>query len=62
MIENELKIRKDTLADVKLHSGLSTELEDILRPVPNKKIFKYPYKVWFYYVIGEPKKEKGFRS
>lgn len=62
LIENELKIRKDTLADVKLHSGLSTELEDILRPVPNKKIFKYPYKVWFYYVIGEPKKEKGFRS
>ncbi len=62
LIGNELKIRKDTTAPVKMHSGLDDELEELLRPVPNKVIFGFPYKVWFYYLMGEPKKEKGLRQ
>lgn len=62
LIGNELKIKTDTLAPVKTHSGLDTELEELLRPAPNKTIFGFPYKVWFYYLAGEPKKEKGLRN
>lgn len=64
LIENKLKVSKDTLTDVRMHSGLSTELEEILRPLPNKTLLftNYPFKVWFYYVIGEPKREKGLRN
>ncbi|MEO6491101.1 MAG: BamA/TamA family outer membrane protein [Ferruginibacter sp.] len=31
-------------------------------PKRNKFLFGQPYKVWFWYVIGEPNKEKGFRG
>ena len=31
-------------------------------PKPNKFLFGQPYKVWWWYVIGEPKKEKGLKS
>lgn len=62
LIGNDLKIKKDTLAPVSLHSGLEVELEDLLRPAANKTILGFPYKVWFYHLLGEPKREKGFRS
>jgi len=32
------------------------------KPRSNKFILGQPYKVWFWYVIGEPKREKGFRA
>jgi outer membrane protein assembly factor BamA len=41
---------------------LDEQLKTIIRPIPNSTIFGFPYKVWFYYVVGEPKKEKGMRS
>ncbi len=31
-------------------------------PKPNKFLFGQPYKVWFWYVIGEPKREKGLKA
>lgn len=31
-------------------------------PKPNKFLFGHPYKVWWWYKIGEPKKEKGLKS
>ena len=31
-------------------------------PKPNKFLLGQPYKVWFYYKIGEPKREKGLRA
>ena len=41
-------------------------MKDILklaaRPKPNKFLLGQPYKVWFWYVIGQPKREKGFRA
>lgn len=38
------------------------QLVTIIRPIPNKTIFKFPYKVWLYYVLGEPKKKKSPRK
>ena len=32
------------------------------RPNANKYIFGFPYKVWMWYAIGEPKREKGIKS
>lgn len=43
-------------------SGLEGQLEGMLRPAPNATLFGFPYKVWFYYLLGEPRKEKGFRN
>ncbi len=31
-------------------------------PRSNKFLLGHPYKVWWWYVIGEPKREKGFKS
>ncbi|MEO5943861.1 MAG: BamA/TamA family outer membrane protein [Ferruginibacter sp.] len=42
------------------------QLEDMLKlaasPTPNKFILGQPYKVWLWYVIGQPKREKGFKA
>lgn len=46
-------------AEVKKVEELLTEF---VKPSPNSTIFGFPYKVWFYYLLGEPKKEKGLRS
>ncbi len=32
------------------------------QPRPNKFLLGQPYKVWFWYKIGEPKKEKGLKA
>ena len=42
--------------------NLDGELEGLLRPNPNATLFGFPYKVWLYYFIGEPRREKGFRN
>jgi len=42
--------------------NLEGQLEDLARPRPNKTLFGIPYKVGFYYLLGEPKKEKGVRA
>jgi outer membrane protein assembly factor BamA len=42
--------------------NLDDELEGLLRPNPNATLFGFPYKVWLYYFIGEPRREKGFRN
>ncbi len=43
-------------------SGLEVSLEEIIKPSPNKTILGFPWKVWWYYFIGEPKDEGGLRS
>ena len=48
--------------DNKTKTGsLKRQLKKIAAPLPNKRILGYPYKVWFWYTIGEPKKQKGLR-
>jgi len=51
-------------------SGISkTEIKDIemlltgfIKPKPNAMLFGFPYKVWFYYLLGEPKSKNGLRN
>lgn len=56
-----IQIDKDV--DVKeSNKSLKFTIELATRPDHNKFILGFPYKVWFWYKIGEPKKENGFRS
>ena len=41
---------------------LKTELEEYIQPKPNKKFLGMRPSVWFYYIAGTPKKEKGLKS
>lgn len=58
----DVKVIADTLAPKMDLSVVEAELAEMVRPVPNKTIFGFPYKVGLYYFMGEPKREKGFKS
>ena len=40
---------------------LKKQIKKSTSPIPNKTIFGFPYRVWVWYLIGEPKKQKGFK-
>ena len=42
--------------------SLKKSLKLAVKPTPNKFLFGHPYKVWWWYVIGEPKRETGFKA
>ncbi|MBF4466784.1 BamA/TamA family outer membrane protein [Flavobacterium sp. LC2016-12] len=52
---------KDSVIKKKDRKELEKELEDLLRPKPNKQFLGLRPKLWIYNIAGEPKKEKGFR-
>ncbi|SNR51653.1 Outer membrane protein assembly factor BamA [Flavobacterium sp. ov086] len=52
---------KDTILKKKERKALESELEDLLRPKPNKQFLGLRPKLWFYNIAGEPKKDKGIR-
>ena len=58
----EVKMVPDSNVSAKTAKAVQSELEPILRPKPNKTILGFPYKVWMYYFLGEPKKEKSFKA
>lgn len=58
----EVKMAPDSNVSAKTAKAVQSELEPILRPKPNKVILGFPYKVWMYYFLGEPKKEKSFKG
>ncbi|WP_109673436.1 translocation and assembly module lipoprotein TamL [Dyadobacter jejuensis] len=60
-VGNTVKVEADSLSKPNV-SGLATSLEEITKPTPNKTIFGFPWKVWWFYFIGEPKDEGGLRS
>ncbi len=41
---------------------LKDELEDMVRPVPNKSILGLRYKLWIYNIAGHPKKQTSLRG
>lgn len=41
--------------------SLTNELLPLTRPKPNKKFLGRRQKVWYHFIAGEPKKDKGFR-
>ena len=57
----KVKVTPDSLSKPNV-SGVEDGLEGLLKPVPNKTLFGMPWKVWWYYVIGEPKDEGGLKS
>ena len=52
---------EDSVMKRKNRKALEKEFTGLLRPRPNKKILGLRYKLYFYNLAGEPKKEKGFR-
>lgn len=60
-VGGSVKVIPDSLARKQV-SGLESKLEDLLRPAPNSTLFGFPHKVWLYFLVGEPKREKGFKS
>ncbi len=50
---------KETAGSAK---SLKKTLKPAALPKPNKFFLGQPYKVWFWYVIGEPKRETGLRA
>lgn len=59
---SQLKLHADSGVVKKDLEALQTGLLELARPKPNAQIFGYPYKVGLYYLLGEPRKAKGFRS
>lgn len=58
----EVKIVADSTISAKQIKSVKASLEPIIRPAPNSTLLGFPYKVWMYYFLGEPKKEKSFRG
>ncbi|MEP7107285.1 MAG: BamA/TamA family outer membrane protein [Ferruginibacter sp.] len=56
-----IKVEKED--NVKASSGLlRKQLKLAARPGENKFAMGQPYKVWWWYVIGQPKRERGIRA
>lgn len=56
----EVKV-EDSLMSKGERKDMKTEMEDLLRPKPNRKILGWRFKLSMYNLAGEPKKSKGFR-
>lgn len=63
------RIYRDASVKVKKENGvtattrsLKTQLEAVVRPRHNKFFLGHPYKVWWWYVIGTPKREKSLKA
>ncbi|GGB67157.1 membrane protein [Flavobacterium suaedae] len=56
----EVKVKDSTLSKSD-RKEMEQEMEDLLRPRPNRKILGLRAKLYFYNIAGEPKKNKGFR-
>lgn len=52
---------EDTLLSKKERKALRTVMEDMLRPKPNKSFLGLKPKLFFYNLVSEPKKQKGFK-
>ena len=52
---------KDSVIKRKDRKAMEKELQELLRPKPNKQIFGLRPKLLIYNLAGEPKKEKGIR-
>lgn len=59
-VGSEVKI-EDTLMTKSERKAMKAEMEDLLRPKPNRKILGWRFKLTMYNLAGEPKKNKGIR-
>jgi outer membrane protein insertion porin family len=63
------KLYRGATVNVTKHPDLKTKsktlrstIQQAANPRPNKFLLGQPYKVWWWYVIGEPKREKGLKA
>lgn len=56
---HKINITNDSLFSEK--KELIAQLAEGIVPAENKNIFGFPYKVWFFYNIGEPTRKRGIR-
>lgn len=61
-VGTKINVQVDSTVSKTEKGQIETALAEMARPKPNKLLFGYPYKVGLYYLMGEPKKEKGFRA
>lgn len=61
LVGAKVKVVPDSAA-YKDVGSLEDQLKGMLRPAPNATILGFPFKVWLYYLVGEPRKEKGFKN
>jgi len=59
---SKIQMRGDSGVSAAEQKTLQGQLEDLARPKPNGRILGFPFKVWAYYFIGEPRNEHGFRA
>lgn len=57
--KNKLKIEKHPEVKTKTKK-LKEEIKQVVQPKPNKFLLGHPWKVWWWYVIGTPRRERGF--
>jgi len=55
------KVKVEGKVPRKERKSLKSEYANLIRPRPNKKLLGLRYKLYFYNIAGEPKKDKGFR-
>ena len=55
-----IKVQKEPGVD-RSSKAYKRELKTIVTPIKNKMILGFPYKVWFWYKIGETKKQRGLK-
>ncbi len=57
-----IEMQADSSIDLKEKQKILSELPLIIRPLPNSTIAKFPYRVLFYYVLGNGKSSKSSRE
>ena len=57
----KVKMIPDSIIPKAEVKNIEEQLTTFVRPKPNASIFGFPYKVWLYYLLGEPKKESGLK-
>jgi len=57
-----IQLQEDSTLSGGDRDDLKEELSSLARPKPNKRILGFPFKLWLYYAVGEPKKDSGLRA
>lgn len=56
-----VKVLADSAISKNEIKKVETKILEFARPKPNSSLLGFKYKLWFYYLFGEPKKEKGIK-
>lgn len=57
----KVKMLPDSIIPKLEVKNIQEELTAFVKPKPNTSILGFPYRVWLYYLLGEPKKESGLK-